>query len=240
MTAPFKTWTVLPHGPVQAVNEKIRTVVGDIHMPIGDFPRRMTVARLRDGRLVIYSALSLDEGEMAALEAFGTPAFLVVPSERHRLDAPSWKARYPALTVIAPEGGRAKVEQAVPVDASEAEFGDPAVRLLDVPGTQRRENALEVEAEDGLTLIVNEIIADVHGIGGVRGWLLGLMGFAGDEAQTPVGPRLQFKQGKGELADQFRRWADRPDLKRIIVSHGDIVEGDPAAVLRRLAGALDD
>ncbi len=240
MTAPFKTWTVLPHGPVQPVNEKIRTVVGDIHMPIGDFPRRMTVVRLADGRLVIYSALSLGEAEMAALESFGAPAFQIVPSERHRLDAPSLKARYPALTVIAPEGSRAKVQEAVPVDTSACDFGDPAVRLLDVPGTQRRENALEVEAEDGLTLIVNEIIADVHGVGGLRGWLLGLMGFTGDEAQVPIGPRLQFKQGRGELADQFRRWANRPDLKRIIVSHGDIIEDDPAAVLWRLAGGLDD
>ena len=53
MTAPFKTWTVLPHGKLVAVTPTIRTVVGDIHMPIGDFPRRMTVVRLRDGRLVV-------------------------------------------------------------------------------------------------------------------------------------------------------------------------------------------
>jgi hypothetical protein len=239
MTAPFKTWTVLPHGPVQTVNDRIKTVVGDIHMPIGDFPRRMTVVRLNDGRLVIYSAISLNDEEMAALEAWGTPAFLVVPSERHRLDAPSWKARYPALQVIAPEGSRAKVAEAVPVDVSLAGFGDPSVRLVDVPGTDQRENALEVEAEDGLTLIVNEIIADVHGIGGVRGWLFKLMGFQDDEAQVPVGPKMQFKKGLEDLADQFRRWANRPDLKRIIVSHGDIIDADPAAVLLRLAESLE-
>jgi hypothetical protein len=238
MTAPFKTWTVLPHGPMLDLNDRIKTVVGDIHMPIGDFPRRMTVVRLSGGGLVIYSAISLNDDEMAALEAWGTPAFLVVPSERHRLDAPAWKARYPAIQVIAPEGSRAKVAEAVAVDASSADFGDPGVRLIDVPGTGRRENALEVEAEDGLTLIVNEIIADVHGIGRLRGWLLRLMGFQGDEAQVPVGPRMQFKKGLADLADQFRRWANRPDLTRIVVSHGDVIDKDPAAVLWRLAESL--
>jgi hypothetical protein len=43
---------------------------------------------------------------------------------------------------------------------------------------------------------------------------------------------------KSEVAAQFRRWAEREDLRRIIVSHGDPIEADPRGVLRRLAGSL--
>jgi hypothetical protein len=239
MSAPFKTWTVLPHGRLTPVADNILTVVGEIHMPIGDFPRRMTVVRLKDGRLVIFSAIALDEDEMAKIEAFGTPAFLIVPCDRHRLDAPIFKQRYPALQVITPEGGWHKVAEAVAVDATHADFGDPAVRLVDVAGTGAHEAALEVTGADGLTLIVNEIIGSIHGATGLRGWLLKVMGFAGEEPQVPAAVKLQFAKGRAELAAQLRAWADRPDLKRIIVSHGDIIDSDPQGVLRRLAETLD-
>ena len=84
----------------------------------------MTVARLHDGRLVVFSAMALDEPEMEALERFGTPAFLVIPSAIHRMDAKSWKDRYPEMKVIAPDGARSKVEKVVPVNTTHADFGD--------------------------------------------------------------------------------------------------------------------
>jgi hypothetical protein len=239
MTAPFKTWTVLPHGPLTRVDESIWTVVGEISMPLGEFPRRMTVVRLADGRLVIYSAIALAEDEMAALEALGTPAFLIVPCERHRLDAPIWKDRYPAIRVIAPPGAVDKVSEVVIVDASSAVFDDPNVQWIEVAGTQGHEAALEVTTPSGLTLIVNEIIGDIHGVHGLKGWLLRLMGFAGDEPHVPVGPKVQFAKSKTELAAQMRRWAELPGLQRIIVSHGDIIETDARDVLLKLAKELD-
>lgn len=87
MTAPLQQWKVLPHGKLSAIDDNILTVTGDIHMPLMDLPRRMTVVRLNDSRLIVYSAIALDEDEMASLEAYGRPAFLIVPSDKHRLDA---------------------------------------------------------------------------------------------------------------------------------------------------------
>src|SRR5438093_2780418 len=109
MTKPYEHWNVQPHGPLVQVDDGILTVVGKIHMPLTDLPRRMTVVRLNDSRLVVFSAIALDEDEMAALEARGRPAFLIVPSDKHRLDAKIWKDRYPAMHVVAPEGARTKV-----------------------------------------------------------------------------------------------------------------------------------
>jgi hypothetical protein len=239
MTAPFKTWTVLPHGPLTQVDANIWTVVGDIHMPLGEFPRRMTVVRLTDGRLIIYSAIALNEAEMKALEALGTPAFLIVPCERHRLDAPIYKDRYPAIHVIAPPGAVDKVSEVVTVDDERGEFGDPNVQWVEVAGTQGHEAALEVTTPSGVTLIVNEIIGDIHGAHGLKGWLLRLMGFAGDEPHVPAGPKLQFAKSRSELAAQMRRWAELPNLQRIIISHGDIIDTDAHGVLLNLAKELD-
>ena len=127
MTQPYTHWNVLPHGKLSAIDEGILTVVGQIRMPLMNLPRRMTVVRLNDSRLVVWSAIALDEQEMATFEAFGRPAFLIVPNDHHRLDARAWKDRYPQMQVVAPGGSRAKVEAVVPVDTTAPDFGDPRV-----------------------------------------------------------------------------------------------------------------
>jgi hypothetical protein len=235
MTKPFKDWTVLPHGKLTRVNGRILAVVGDLKMPLLELPRRMTLVRLKSGGLVIFSAIALNEPDMAELEAFGRPVFLVVPSERHRLDAPAYAQRYPRITVVAPREGAEKISEVVRVGTNTPVFGDPTVRYVEVAG----DSALEVDGDDGLTLIVNDLIGDIHGESGVGGWLLRVMGFAGDEAQVPGPVKLTLGKHKSEVAQQFRRWAERDDLRRIIVSHGDSIEVGPRGVLRKLAASLD-
>ena len=168
MTAPFKEWTVLPHGKLTRVNERIVTVVGELKMPLLELPRRMTAVRSKSGDLVIFSAIALREPDMAELEALGRPAFLIVPSERHRLDAPGYAQRYPNITVVAPRAGVEKIGEVVRVDTSTPDFGDPTVRYVEIAA----DSALEVDGDDGLTIIVNDLIGDIHGESGLGGWLL--------------------------------------------------------------------
>ncbi len=235
MTAPFKEWTVLPHGKPIRINDRILTVVGDLKMPLLELPRRMTVVRLNSGDLVIFSAIALREPDMGELESFGRPAFLVVPSVRHRLDAAGYAQRYPTIAVVAPVAGMEKVGQVVDIDTSTPDFGDPSVRYVEIAG----DSALEVDGDDGVTLIVNDLIGDIHGEGGLGGWLLRFMGFAGDEPHVPGPVKMLLGKHKSEVAQQFRRWADREDLRRIIVSHGDTIESDPRGALRKLAASID-
>jgi hypothetical protein len=195
----------------------------------------MTVVRLHTGELVIFSAIALDEAGMAELEAFGRPAFLVVPSERHRLDAPAYAQRYTGITVVAPSGGAEKIAEVVPVGTTTPDFGDPSVRFVEVAA----DSALEVDGEDGMSLVVNDLIGDIHDEKGLGGWLLRVMGFAGDDPQVPGPVKLTLGKRKSEVAQQFRRWARREDLRRILVSHGDTIEVNAAGVLRTLASSLD-
>jgi hypothetical protein len=108
----LETWTVYPHGPLVEIDGGILTVSGDIPMPLGNFPRRMTVVRLAANRTAIFSAIALPEPEMRRIGALGAPTFLIVPNPGHRLDSKIWKARYPGIRVLtrlpepAPRWGR--------------------------------------------------------------------------------------------------------------------------------------
>ena len=238
MTQPHRRWEVLPHGKLTAVDDGILTVVGQIHMPLMDLPRRMTVVRLREGRLVIWSAIALDETEMATLEAFGRPAFLIVPNDHHRLDAKAWKDRFPALQVVAPEGARDKVAEAVPVDTTAPDFADTNVQFVTVPGTRGHEAAMLVHAPNGTTLVLNDLVGNIRNESGIGGWLLRLAGFAGDHPHIPKPVKMMIVKDTDALRTQLLDWAENNTLKRILVSHGSPIEENPQQALRDLAASL--
>lgn len=234
----LERWTILPHAPMEEIDDGILTAPGDIPMPLGNFPRRMTVVRLAGGRIAIFSAIARPEPDMARIEAMGRPAVLVVPNAGHRLDARIWKQRYPDIKVLTPPGAREAVSEVVPVDATDDILDDDAARFIVVAGTGERESAMLVRRPGGATLICNDIIGHVrhpHGMGAsIMAWLL-RWGSSGPS--IPITSRF-FVADKPALAAQLRGWAAIPDLKRIIVSHGDPIDADPAAILSRLAAGI--
>lgn len=237
MPKPHDHWKVLPHGPLTQISDNLYTVTGRLRMPLGESTRRMTLVRLRGGRLAIYSAIALDETEMQKVEALGTPTFLIVPSDVHRLDVKGWKQRYPAITVLAPEGAREKVSEIVPVDASQLDLGDPRVQLMTVSGTGDREFAMTVSSESGTTLIVNDLIFNFPEIPGFAGAMLRLLGFGPGAPSMPKLVRMKLIEDTAAVRSQLEDWASRSDLERLLVSHGAPID-NPRETLRKLAGAL--
>jgi hypothetical protein len=239
MPAALDTWTVQPHGPLVEVDAGLLSVAGEIVMPLGRFPRRMTVVALDGGRTAIFSAIALAEPEMARIEALGAPAWLIVPNDHHRLDARIWKARYPGLKVLAPPGARAAVAEVVAVDATDDRLEDRSARFVVVEGTDGHEAALIVRRPGGTSLVVNDVIAHVahpHGLGAKV--MAHLFGFGTSEPQLPRPVRSKLVTDAAALAAQLRAWAAEPDLRRIIPSHGDIIDQGPAANLHRIADGL--
>jgi hypothetical protein len=238
MPKPMKEWTVLPHGKLTQVDEGLLTVVGELKMPLGEFPRRMTVVRLDDDRLVIFSAVALEEPEMQQLEAYGDPAFMIVPSDLHRIDAKIWKQRYPQLTVVAPPGAREKVSEVVTVDTDWVDFKDPAVKYVNVSGTEGSEAALVVRRKAGTSLIVNDLIWNVPDQPGIGGWLFHAMGLSGDQPIIPFVAKMHTIRDRNAVRHQLQEWSRLYGLQRIIVSHGDIIGSEAPIVLRELANGL--
>src|SRR5437016_4123932 len=56
-----RPWTVLPHGPLEKLEPNLWAVEGTIPMPAGELSRRMCIARLGDGRLLLMNGVPLRE-----------------------------------------------------------------------------------------------------------------------------------------------------------------------------------
>jgi hypothetical protein len=233
-----KEWKVQPHGQVRSIDDRIVTVEGDIPMPLGKFPRRMTVVGLSRNRSAIFSAIALKESAMRRVEALGKPSFLIVPNGHHRLDAHAWKQRYPKLKVLCPPDAKKSVSEAVPVDSTADILSDKDVDFVVVGGTGKGEAALVVRRRDVTTLIVNDIIANVRHPRGIGGKIIvRLFGFGAKRPQVPRVVKRVMVKDKRALAKQLREWSKNPQLQRIMPSHGEIIDR-PALALERMAEEL--
>ena len=230
-------WTVLSHGPLAEIEPGLLTVVGQIPMPLGNFPRRMTVVALPRKRTAIYSPIPLNGPAMKRIEDLGAPAFLIVPNPSHRLDIRPFHKRYPKAKVITAVNARKRVEQAVPVTATDADLGGVA-ELVELAGANRMELAMLVRHQGGTTLLTNDVIGNVGHPKGPGAWIMSrLMGF-GPTPRITRPAKWFFIKDRKAMAAQFRDWANIDTLTRIIPSHGDIIDR-PQALLTRLADRLD-
>ena len=230
-----RAWTVVGHDPILTLEDNLWAVDGEV--PGLPLRRRMTILRLPDGRLALHNAIPLEEKEQARLESFGTPAFLVVPNGFHRLDFHAYKQRYPSLKVLAPAQAahRAKVAAVVPVDGA---LGDlPGVRVEALEGS-KLESVLIAESDGRLSLIVGDtIMNNPDRLPGWKGALFGLIGSTGGAKVTPLA-RLALVADRKKLRAHLERLAALPGLRRIVPSHGAIIDVGAGEVLRRVAAAL--
>ena len=229
-------WTVLPHQPIEKLASNLWRVTGALpKMPL---ERAMTAARARDGRLFIHNAMALEEDAMQELEAWGNPAFLVVPSGFHRMDCARFAQRYPGAKVVCPAGSRKRVEQAVAVDTTYGEVaGDDSVQIEHLDGVKQREGVMQVRSDDGITLVFNDLLFNVAHMAGVQGLILRVMGVSGGPRVDWLA-RLLLVADKAAVRAHLLRLADTPDLVRIVPGHGDVITGDAAAALRQVAARL--
>jgi hypothetical protein len=230
-------WTVLPHGRLTEVEPGLLTVVGQIPMPLGNFPRRMTAVALSGGRVAVFSPIPLQEPAMSRIEELGSVAFIIVPNGFHRLDAGPWKQRYPKAKILCPPGAKQRVTEAVEVDSTADILRDKAVHFVTVEGMGEAESALIIRRK-GTTLVVNDIVANVrhpHGLGAKI--MARLFGFGVKQPRMPREVKHLFLKDKKALAAQLREWAANPDLRRVIPSHGEVIDR-PRLALERIADGL--
>jgi hypothetical protein len=236
--APPRPWTVLAHGPLERLEDDLWAVTG--RLPRGAMTRRMAVVRLSDGRLVFHNAIPLAEPEMAALAAWGRPAFLVVPNGFHRLDVHAFRERHPGLRVVCPDAVRPAVERKVAVDGGlDLLPSDPALAAVPLEGVRGGEAVLLVRSAGGAraTLVFGDAVMNVPHRPGLEGLILRLLGSSGGPRVTRIA-RWLLVADRRALAAHLERLAATPGLVRLLPSHGEDVVGDAAGVLRGVAGQL--
>jgi len=227
MAKAFGEWKVLPHGSLLTLADNLLWAQGSL--PGMSLKRTMVVVRLNDGNLVIHNGIALEPTQMAELERFGTPAFLIVPNGGHRLDAPAYKQRYPALRVFTPQGSRTRVEEVVPVDGVYEDFPhDDVLRLETLNGVEKTEGALIVQSSDGVSLILNDCMFNMDKKKDPLGFIFTtLMGSAPGPRVSRLA-KLLFVKDKSALRADFERYAQLPNLVRVIVAHEKVASGADA------------
>jgi len=238
MPSALSEWKVLAHGPIEKLSDNLWWVWGSL--PGMSLKRAMTIVRLSDGRLLLHSAIALEDSAMQELEGLGTPAFLIVPSFTHRLDAPFYKKRYPALRVFAPSGSRAKVRTVVDVDGSYEDFPpDASVRFETLSGLKELEGVMIVTSADGVSLVFNDAVFNMDRKRDPLGLLFTtLLGSApGPRVSRLV--KFMLVSDKPAFRGDLLRYAQTPDLVRLIVAHEKVAHGtDAAGSLRKAAEYL--
>ena len=237
MAKAHTTWQVLPHGDIGHISERVWQVRGTIaRIPL---QRVMTIARRSDGELVVHNPICVEDKLVAAIEQLGPIAVIVVPSGSHRLDARVFKDRFPEARVICPSGARDKVAEVVAVDGTYAdEPADSAVWFEPLDGVKHTEGAMFVRDGNGLTVVLNDILFNMPHLTGVSGFILRRI------TKSSGGPRVSriarwfLIDDKAALKASFERLAAMPELARICVAHHEVIDQDPAKVLREVAATL--
>lgn len=230
-------WKALAHGPIEKLSDNLWRVVGALPgMPL---KRVMTVARMADGRLMIHSAVAMDEGSMRELESLGEPSVMVVPSAYHRLDAPRYLARYPKLKVYCPRSGVEGVSKKVKVDGTLAEMpSDSVISASHLDGTNDLEGIVTVRSGDGVTLVVNDMLFNAEHLPGANGFVLKHITASTGGPKVSRIARLFLVKNKSAVRAQFEQMAATEGLKRVIVSHDRVISDAPADTLRAVAATL--
>lgn len=220
-------WKVRAHGPLLTLADNLLWAQGSL--PGMSLKRCMTVVRLADGKLVIHNGIALDDAQMAELERFGTPAFLIVPNGGHRLDAPAYKQRYPALRVFTPKGSRKRVEEVVAVEGVYEDFPQSeAARLETLHGVNETEGALIARSSDGTTVVLNDCMFNMDRKRDPLGFFFTtVMGSAPGPRVSRLA-KLMFVKDKKALRADFERYAELPNLVRVIVAHEKVASGADA------------
>jgi len=227
MPKAFGEWKVLSHDPLLKLADNLLWVQGSL--PGMSLKRVMVVVRLTDGRVLIHNGIALDDAARAELESFGTPAFLIVPNGGHRLDAPAYKQRYPALQVFAPKGSRERVQQVVTVDGVYEDFpADETVRFETLHGLGETEGALVVKSHDGVSVVLNDCMFNMDRKRDVLGFLFTTVFGSAPGPRVSRLAKMVFIKDKRALRADFERLADLPGLTRVIVAHEKVASGSDA------------
>jgi hypothetical protein len=221
--------------PIAKLEENLWTVDGDIRLPGGVFVRKMALMRLGDGRIVIHSAIALEQSAMSEVERWGEPAFCIVPNQRHRLDAPAFRRLYPALTMICPAAVRAQVEKVVPVDGG-YEILPPEIEWRTL-ATRGDEAAFLFRHGERSTIVFGDVLFNVAHFKGALGWMFRIIGSTGGPRVTPLA-RMAVVADKRRLASQFRELASLRGLVRLVPGHGCNIENDGARILSEVADRI--
>jgi hypothetical protein len=226
-----------PHcGPLVPLADNLWASEYELRMGPGFYmPVRMTVLRLGDGSLVLWSPGPIQEPLAAEIADLGEVSALVAPNCLHHLYVAAAKERYPQATILAAPGLQEKRPD-LPIDgglATPPPSWGGEVRLLTIAGARRLGEVVALHRPSA-TLLVTDLIFNM---GDVRGlltpWILRTAGVYRRFGQSRL-IRL-LVDDRAAAGDSVRELLSWP-FERVVSAHGAVVDGDD--VRERSAAAL--
>jgi hypothetical protein len=234
------THRIYPHGHLQELAPEVWLLRGSSPRPVS---RNMVVVRLISGDLVLHSVIALDDQGMKELEALGRPAYAIVPSMHHVMDAAFYKRRYPGLMMLCPDPIRLAIEVEVGIDDT-VENVLPAlgIRLHAVPATRSFEYVYDMPlSAGGRMLVFNDVMGNRGAPAkGVLGFLFGRLLWVGDK-KPDVPPLYRMAVAKDRSAIRWfvANLGATHGLRLVTFSHGDPLTEHPGAILKSLAPVMN-
>ncbi|MEJ2117392.1 MAG: DUF4336 domain-containing protein [Alphaproteobacteria bacterium] len=199
------------------------------------FDARMTVIRLRDGKLMLHSPCNIDEPMKRALSELGEVAYIVAPGTYHYLHVPSAQAAFPeAKTFICPgiEQKRPDIKFDYLLDDTAPDAWAEQIDQVLVRGNSRIWEVAFFHRATKILILV-DLVENFTDATPHANWMLKLWFkwvFHMWNAPKPA-PEYQIgwndKQAARVSLQRILDW----DFERVILSHGDLIETDAREIV---------
>jgi hypothetical protein len=202
-----------------------------------DLSARMTLLRLSDGNLLLHSPCDIDEQMKRSIERIGKVAHIVAPGSYHHLHVASAQKAFPqAQTYICPG-----VERKRPDMDFDWILGDrpPAAWHGDVEQVLVRGTRFIWEVaffhKTSRTLVLVDLVENIGDRTDDVGWGLKFWWKVVFHMWNVPKPAPEYQLGWKDKAaarlslNRILQW----DFERVIIAHGDLIETDANAVLRK-------
>jgi hypothetical protein len=214
---------------LKAIADEIWVAEHSFKMGFIDFGGRMTVIRLADGSLVLYSAIAINDALAAELKALGEVAHIVAPNGFHYLFLEAARQRYPKATVYG-TAALAKKQPQLQLDVQLTNQAPPAwgnaIELIVMEGVPSVDEVIFFHRASR-TVVVCDLVFNIHE---AQGWFSPLffrmLGVWKQVKQSPLWRWSITKNRAAAEASLERMWSW--DFDRVILAHGRIVEGTDA------------
>jgi hypothetical protein len=208
----------------------------DLRLPGGmKLPSRTTIVRRADGGVIVHSPLAIDDATAKEINAIGEVKSIVAPSCIHFLYLKPAMERWPKARVLGAPGLERKVKgltfEPLPIQGSTDALGDDLrVRLIEGVPYITEHVFLHPKTR---TLIVTDLVFNIYE---TRGFSMKVFLFmVGAWKKTAQSRMWRFltkdRSAAARSLEDMLAW----DFERVVVAHGDVIDGEPNVKLR---GAL--
>lgn len=225
-------------GPLVAVAENLWTVDMPFRVMGAEVGTRMSVIRLKDGRLLLYSPVAIAAPLRQELAALGEVAAIVCPNAWHHTFASQAREAFPAAKLYGPAELQPKRRDlrfdGYLTNVPPPSWGEAALPSR-VQGSSLHETAL-FHPQSG-TLMVADLLQNIRA---PRGAITRFYLWAGGMGPEPGVHRfVRWGFRTPEEARQGIRRILKWDIRRIVPCHGAIVEADAKAAFARAYAWLE-